>query len=69
MFAGDLAGRIVAVHLEAEKVLRDRDVGLHAEGLGDMGDAARAVAQALGLDGYVDGFDDADSSPKCNKVA
>ena len=48
--ADDLAVRVLADHLVEEQVLRDDDVAFHAHHLGDVGDAARAVAQARGLD-------------------
>ena len=46
--------RVLADDLVDEQVLRDDDVAFHAHHLGDVGDAARAVAQARGLDDDVD---------------
>src|SRR5213593_204328 len=43
------AVRILAEHLVKEDVLRDDHVAFHAHHLGDVRDAARAIAQARGL--------------------
>src|SRR5690606_8322553 len=40
--------------LELEQFLRDNHVAFHPDHLGDVGDAARAIAQALDLDDQVD---------------
>ena len=47
--AGTLGATIVA------NVLGDRNLALHPEDFSDMGNATRAVAQALRLDNHVDG--------------
>src|SRR5215468_125995 len=49
MVADDVAVGILAGHLVEEDVLRDNDIALHAHHLGDVGDAARTVAQACRL--------------------
>src|SRR5690348_4817701 len=49
MLADDVAVGILAGHVVEEDVLRDDDVTFHALHLGDVGDAARAIAQARGL--------------------
>ena len=46
--------RVLAQHVVDEEVLGDDDVAFHPHHLGDVGDAARAVAQARGLDDDVD---------------
>ena len=46
--------RVLADHLVDEQVLGDDDVAFHAHHLGDVGDPARAVAQARGLHDDVD---------------
>src|SRR6187399_1065072 len=60
----DLAVRVFADHVVQEYVLGDDGVAFHAHHLGNVGDAARAVAQARGLDDDVDRGTDhfADSS-------
>src|SRR6266850_5195002 len=50
----DLAVRILADHVVEKYVLRDDGVAFHAHHLGDVGDAARAVAQTRGLHDDVD---------------
>src|SRR6266540_3037922 len=50
----DLAVRVLADHVVEKYVLGDDGVAFHAHHLGDVGDAARAVAQARGL------YDDVD---------
>src|SRR4051812_34872676 len=52
--ADDLAVGVFADHVVEEYVLGDDGVAFHAHHLGDVGDAARAVAQARGLDDDVD---------------
>ncbi len=52
--ADDLAVGVLADHVVEEDVLGDDGVAFHAHHLGDVGDAARAVAQARGLDDDVD---------------
>src|SRR3546814_5585488 len=54
IFADDLAVLVLVEIFELEQFLRDDDVAFHADDLGDVGDAARAVAQALDLDDQVD---------------
>src|SRR5215813_11692111 len=49
MPADDLAVGVLADHVVEEDVLGDDGVAFHAHHLGDVGDAARAVAQARGL--------------------
>ena len=46
--------RVLAGHLVDEQVLRDDDVAFHADHFGDVGDLARAVAQARRLHHDVD---------------
>src|SRR5213080_4373885 len=53
MAADQAAVRVLAQHLKDEHVLGDDDIAFHAHHLGDVGDAARAVAQARGLDDHV----------------
>src|SRR6478752_5671875 len=50
----DLAVGVFADHVVQEHVLRDDGVAFHAHHLGDVGDAARTVAQARGLHDDVD---------------
>src|SRR4051794_41101667 len=50
----DLAVRVFADHVVEEYVLGDDGVAFHAHHLGDVGDAARTVAQTRGL------YDDVD---------
>src|SRR6185369_7451429 len=45
----DLAVRVFADHVVEKNVLGDDGVAFHAHHLGDVGDAARAVAQTRGL--------------------
>ena len=52
--ADEPAVGILAGHVVDKQVLGDDDVALHAHHLGDMGDPARAVAQARGLHHDVD---------------
>src|SRR5262249_35286126 len=52
--ADDLAVGVLAHEVVDEDVLGDDGVTFHAHHLGDVGDAARAVAQARGLDDDVD---------------
>src|SRR3954468_3894072 len=52
--ADDLAVGVLADHVVEEYVLGDDGVAFHAHHLGDVGDAARTVAQARGLDDDVD---------------
>src|SRR5258705_1770 len=52
--ADQLAVRVFAEHLVDKHVLRDDDVAFHPQHLGDVGDAARAVAQARRLHDHVD---------------
>src|SRR6478672_2456383 len=52
--ADDLAVRVLADHVVEEHVLGDDGVAFHAHHLGDVGDAARTVAQTRGL------YDDVD---------
>ena len=47
--ADQIAVRVLADDVVDEQVLGDDDVAFHAHHLGDVGDAARAVAQARGL--------------------
>ena len=54
MPADDVAVGVLADHVVDEDVLGDDGVAFHAHHLGDVGDAARAVAQAGGLDDDVD---------------
>ena len=54
MAADDAAVRVLALDVVDEDVLGGDDVALGADHLGDVGDAARAVAQARGLDDDVD---------------
>ena len=49
-----IALRVLAEHLEDVEILRDDDVAFHAQHFGDVGDAARAVAQTCGLYHYID---------------
>src|SRR5829696_2468239 len=53
--ADELAGGVLADDVVEDEVLRDDDVAFHAHHLGDVGDAARAVAQARRLYDDVDG--------------
>src|SRR5215471_11163275 len=50
MPADDLAVGVFAHQVVDENVLGDDGVAFHAHHLGDVGDAARTVAQARGLD-------------------
>src|SRR5687768_17477843 len=52
--ADQAAVRVLAHHLVDEHVLRDDHVAFHAHYLGNVGDPARAVAQARGLNHHVD---------------
>ena len=54
MLTDDLAVLVFALDVVDEEILRDRHVALHAEDLGDVGDAAGAIAQPLRLDDDVD---------------
>ena len=54
VLADDLAVGVLADQVVEEDVLGDDGVAFHAHHLGDVGDAARAVAQARGLDDDVD---------------
>src|SRR5262245_44846379 len=54
MAADQPALRVLAQHLVDEHVLGDDHFAFHAHHLGDVGDAARAVAQARRLDDHVD---------------
>src|SRR5262245_16584635 len=54
MLADDVALRVLTGHVVDENVLGDDDVAFHADDLGDVGDAARSVAQARGLHDDVD---------------
>src|ERR1043166_573201 len=54
MAADQLALGVLADHLIKEQVLGDDDVALHPHHFGEMGDAARTVAQARGLHDHVD---------------
>jgi hypothetical protein len=56
--ADDLAVRVLALHVIDHQILGDDHVPFHAEHLGDVGDAARTVAQARRLDDDVDRTDD-----------
>ena len=47
------SGALVQI-FELEQLLGDDDVAFHADHLGDVGRAARTVAQALDLDDEVD---------------
>src|SRR5690606_13861774 len=58
VFADDAALRVLALDVVEDQVLRDDDVAFHPDHLGDVGDAARAVAQARRLDDDVDRADD-----------
>src|SRR6185437_8076012 len=58
VFADQPAGSVFALDVVEYDVLRDDDVALHADHLSDVGDAARAVAQARRLDDDVDRTDD-----------
>src|SRR5476649_1035609 len=49
MLADDLAVFAFTQDVVKEEILRDRNIPFHAQNLGDVGDAARAVAQALRL--------------------
>src|SRR5206468_7336243 len=50
----DLAVRVFADHVVQEYILGDDGVAFYTHHLGDVGDAARAVAQARGLHDDVD---------------
>src|SRR6202008_3749518 len=52
--AADAARFVLAVHLIGEKILGDDDVAFRTHHFRDAGDAARTVAQALGLHDDVD---------------
>src|SRR6187551_2531295 len=52
--AQQLAVLVLAHHLVDEDVLRDDDITFHSHHLGDVGDTARAVAQAGRLNHDVD---------------
>src|SRR5215831_6569918 len=54
VLAADLAGLVLAVDLIDQQILRDDDFPFGADHLGDVGDAARTVAQTLGLYDHVD---------------
>src|SRR5215217_3604341 len=56
--AGDASLIVFAGHLVDEQVLGHDHVAFEADDLGDVGDPARTVAQASGLDDHVDGADD-----------
>ena len=50
----DAAGLVFAADLVSHQILGDDDIAFGADHFGDLGDAARAVAHALGLDDHVD---------------
>src|SRR5919108_5184069 len=52
--ADDAAGGVFALDLVDEEVLEGDHVAFHADDLGDVGDLARAIAQARRLDDHVD---------------
>src|SRR5882724_1517181 len=54
VFALQPAGFVFAGDLISEQVLRDDDVAFGADHFGDLGDAARTVAQTFGLQNDVD---------------
>src|SRR5215468_12159776 len=54
MASDQLSLGVLTEHLVDEHVLGDDDVTFHAHHLGDVGNAARAVAQARCLDDHVD---------------
>ena len=54
IFADDLAVGALVEIFELEQFLRDDHRAFHADHLGDVGDAARTVAQALDLDDQID---------------
>src|SRR5947207_2045402 len=54
VLADDLAVGVLADQVVEEDVLGDDGVAFHAHHLGDVGDAARTVAQARGLDDDID---------------
>jgi hypothetical protein len=58
IFADDLAVRILGKIFELEQLLRHDHVAFHADHFGDVGDAARAVAQALHLHDQIDRIGD-----------
>src|SRR6185437_5362530 len=58
MLALDAAGIVLALDLIGDQVLGDDDIAFGADHLGDLGDAARAVAYTFGLDDDVDRADD-----------
>ena len=51
----DIAFRVLAFHVVEEDVLGNDDVAFHSHDFGDVGDFARAIAQARGLNYDVDG--------------
>ena len=55
MSADYLARLVLPGNVVEEYILGNRDVAFHAHDLGDVGDAAGTVTQALRLDDYVDG--------------
>ena len=70
MPADDVAVGVLADHVVDEQVLGDDGVAFHAHHLGDVGDAARAVAQARGLDDDVDrGADHLADGPRRQREA
>ena len=58
MLALEAAGLVLALDLIGDQVLGDDDIAFGADHFGDLGDAARAVAHAFGLDDDVDRADD-----------
>src|SRR5471032_176654 len=54
MLALEAAGFVLALHFIGHQVLGDDDFAFGADHFSDLGDAARAVAHALGLDDDVD---------------
>ena len=54
MPADEVAVGVLAQQIVEEDVLGDDDVAFHSDHLGDVGDAARAVAQARDLHDHVD---------------
>ncbi len=58
MLADDAPVIVLALDVVEHQVLGDDDVAFHADDLGHMRDATRAVAQAGGLDDHVDRSDD-----------
>src|SRR5712672_1520891 len=58
MVAADTACFVLAVDLVDEEILGDDHVAFRTDHLGDIGDATRTVAQALGLHDDIDRADD-----------